>query len=77
MLLSNESVTINNTPKEETKEFIEEVALDLDVPEVIVAATTEKKTKYQIFCELFESGLSSDEIMARTNMAKQTFKNYI
>ena len=76
MLLSKESVTINNTPKEEIKEFIEEVALDLDVPEVIVAATTEKKTKYQIFCELFESGLSSDEIMARTNMAKQTFKNY-
>ena len=38
--------------------------------------TTEKKTKYQIFCELFESGLSSDEIMARTNMAKQTYKNY-
>lgn len=76
MILEKESVTINNKPKEEIKEFIEEVALDLDVPEVIVAATTEKKTKYQMFVELFEAGLTNEEIMEKTDMAKQTLKNY-
>lgn len=70
MILSNETINIsNNEPKEEVREIIQEVSLDIEVPEVT-------KTKYEMFCELYAAGKSTDEIMQITNMAKQTLKNY-
>lgn len=67
MILSKESIKLKSEsiPNET---IAKEIALDEEIKE--------RKSMYQQFVELFEAGLSAEEIMDRTKMAKQTFKNY-
>ena len=76
MILSNEAAKFANETHKFENELVsndtngtveKEIALDEEVKE--------KKSMYKQFIELYEAGLSSEEIMAKTNMAKQTFKN--
>lgn len=67
MILSNETYKFENelAPNDT---IAKEIALDEEVKE--------RKSMYQQFVELYEAGLSAEEIMDKTKMAKQTFKNY-
>lgn len=67
MILSKETIKLKSEsiPNET---IAKEIILDEEIKE--------RKSMYQQFVELFEAGLSAEEIMDRTRMAKQTFKNY-
>lgn len=81
MILSNETLNIENIDNNkftDTKQIEEKE--ESEIQEIkenkIVNLSNCRKTKYELFVELFEAGFSSQEIMEKTNMAKQTLKNY-